>query len=208
MNFGNGEEPVRVGVGQAFEQILPAHAGVDKNHNSAGFEQSENAGDEIDSRRNQSRDFMSRLDAHANQPRRDFIGILVEFPKRNYLVNAPGGHDFTGKIGTRALKLRAFLLCIFPRWFSNGDNVRLGLSQFFESMGNVHGMGFLETVSFKMSNRQLLFEIKFVLISSGKNNSDFPNGFNIPQTLQVVNGMAGGVVNKLILLYNYGKLRE
>ena len=73
------------------------------------------------------------------------------------MINSRNSQLATVKLGITD----AFIIYILSCWFSNSNNVRLSLSQFFESMGYVHDLGFLETVKLKMSNQRLLFETKF-----------------------------------------------
>ena len=53
LDHRDGHETFGLGLGQAADQVAPAHAGIDQNRYGAGLEHGEHQGDEIDPRPNQ-----------------------------------------------------------------------------------------------------------------------------------------------------------
>ena len=75
---GNRNETFRLGLGQAADQIPPAHARVDQDRHRARLEQPEDQRDEVDARPNQQGQPRAGQRADAVEPSGDTVAVVVE----------------------------------------------------------------------------------------------------------------------------------
>ena len=80
---GNRHETLRLGLGQAPDQVPSPHARVDQDRHRPRLEQGEHQGDEIDTRPDQQGQPRALLCAQAPQSPGDPVAVMVEFPERD-----------------------------------------------------------------------------------------------------------------------------
>ena len=82
MRKRHGDEPLRLGLGKAADQVPPTHARVDEDHDRPHLEHRKDQRDEIDARPHQQGQSRARPDPQAAKPRGDPVAILIQLAKR------------------------------------------------------------------------------------------------------------------------------
>ena len=90
LNDRNRHEPFRLGLGQAADEVPPAHARIDQDGHGPGLEQPENQRDEIDPRPHQQDQPRPGDNAQLAESPGDPVAILVELAESDVPVEAMG----------------------------------------------------------------------------------------------------------------------
>ena len=81
MNQGNGDKALRPGLGQAADQVSPAHARINQDRHRPGLEDGEHQGHEIDARPHQQGQPGPGARPVARKPAGEAVALLVELAK-------------------------------------------------------------------------------------------------------------------------------
>ena len=119
---GNGDEPLRLRLGQTVDQVAQPHARVDEDRHGPGLEDGEGQGDEIDTGPDEQNEPRAMKNPHFAESAGDPVAVLVE-------------------LGEGDAAIEPLSIAAVAQRFDDGDAVGHGLGHSRQSPGDIDNHG-------------------------------------------------------------------